>query len=914
MSVGALSPQQLRSIIEEKWERDRDAPAVGLHVAASWAGPDEVEFDFGTARVVRADTVFGVRQALRDAERSQGRIILLTKLQQADLGHDVVARLARSRLFAIDHWATLCALFRAKELDRSICDPAIAQALIEYAPPDGYPPVSAGILDGGTVWRALCRHVFDMGESEPDLVSLLLWTTTKSGPARYWDAPPELRTSLRDRLVANLGDAADSLLRFNESGADALALAVACQVVYGDGKGSMLEAAAARMEQYHGNRPIPPTIGRCLGRVATDAVADLDRRDDPRTAYRHLQRADKLLRQFRCEESAYRSRLTPLGYEQRLARFGAQVEAAIATSGDEAIRDCQRLQGEITDHREAKLGTRSQQIARTEMAVRLFRWLARPRPPLNAFSEFAQVYREEVSFVDWARESIGRGDEIAGLSQAYQRLDQVVLERREDFNRRFAESLADWTSSGTGSSGVLGVEDVIPKLLFKVVEAGNRVLLLVLDGMSWAVCHELLDDLRREHWSLATPDKSSTPPQPVIATIPSVTGFSRASLLSGKVARGDAASEKRNFESNPHLEHLGDKRYPPVLFHKKEVTQGARGAVDNELVRVILSTSHRVVGVVINAIDDRLAGAPQIRDDWTIHRISPLGSLLKLARDSGRVVLLASDHGHVWHRPDARTVPIETGGRWRPADEKLAGDEIRLAGKRVQDGPIIVPWSERVYYGPQRNGYHGGATPQEMVAPLVLLIGDKTSAYSGLEPCEHPKPDWWSSAPVKTSVGEMQMSPPMISPRRAPSLFDKLRDEPEESKTQTVEEPKTQTVEESKTQTVEESKPQTVKVAEWIDRLFSSPIYKNQKEQIRRHAPEDEVVRRALLVLETSGGIMTPAAFSNAADIPAARLDGLVARIQRLLNVDGYEILSLNRSENKIELNGARLRRQFDLG
>jgi hypothetical protein len=566
-----------------------------------------------------------------------------------------------------------------------------------------------------------------------------------------------------------------------------------------------------------------------------------------------------------------------------------KIEAAIATPGAETIQDCERLQGDLNDHRIAKLGSRSDQIARAEMAVRLVRWFARPLPPWNSFSDFAQVYQRELSFVDWARESIGRGDEIAGLSQAYQRLDQAILERREDFNQRFARSLADWTSSGSSSSGVLGVEDVIPRVMFKVLEAGNRVLLIVLDGMSWAVCHELLDDIRREHWFLATLDKSNAPPQPVIATIPCVTGFSRASLLSGKVASGDAANEKRNFESNPHLEHLCDKKYPPVLFHKKEVTHGARGAVDDELRRVILSTSHRVVGVVINAIDDRLKGAQQIRDDWTIHRIGPLGSLLKLARDSSRVVILASDHGHVWHRPDARNVPIETGGRWRPADENLAEDEILLAGKRVQDGPIIVPWSERVYYGRQQNGYHGGATPQEMVAPLVLLT-DRSSPYSGLFPCEHPKPDWWSSAPVKTSVGEEPRSVPVMSPRRAPSLFDNLRDEPEEPK------------------------PQKLKVAEWIDRLFASPVYKNQKEQIRRHAPEDEVVRRALIVLETSGGLMTPAAFSNAADIPAARLDGLVARIQRLLNVDGYDVMTLNRSENKIELNVARLRRQFDLG
>ena len=130
----------------------------------------------------------------------------------------------------------------------------------------------------------------------------------------------------------------------------------------------------------------------------------------------------------------------------------------------------------------------------------------------------------------------------------------------------------------------------------------------------------------------------------------------------------------------------------------------------------------------------------------------------------------------------------------------------------------------------------------------------------------------------------------MTAPKRAPSLFDNLRDEPEEPK------------------------PRKVQVAKWIDELFSSLVYKTQKEQIRRHAPEDEVVRRALIVLDGSGGIMTPAAFSNAAEIPTARLDGLVARIQRLLNVDGYEILSLNRTENKIELNVARLRRQFDLG
>ncbi len=576
MSLGTLSSQQLRSLIEDKWQQDLTALAVGLHVARPWKSPSVVEFDFGKAHVVWADTVFQVREALLDAERSKGRIILLTRLRQGDLGNDVVARLARSRLFAIDHWASLCSLFKAKVLDRSVCDSSLAEALLEYAPVDGYPPVSAGVLDAGTVWRTACRHVFEMGEREPDLVRLLLWATTKSGLSRYLNASPELRASLRDRLVGNLGDAAESILRFVESGAnaDALALAIVCQVVYGAGDDLMLEAAAARMEQFHSNKPILPLLGRCLGFAATEAISDLDRPEDSQDALPHLQRADALIRQFQCEPHAYRNRLTLLGFEQRLARFGAQVQATIDSPSAEAIQGCERLQAEIAEHRLAKLGRKREQISRSGMALRLVRWLARPVPSVRSFAEFALAYRQELSYVDWARESVCRGDDIPELSEAYQQLDKTTLQRREQFNRLFATSLADWTVAGSDSQGVMTVEDVIPKLLFNVVEAGNRVLLIVLDGMSWAVCHELLDDIRDEHWFLATIEESTEPPKPVIATIPSVTRFSRASLLSGKIESGDANVEKRQFETNPHLKHCTDKRYPPALFHKKEVTEG----------------------------------------------------------------------------------------------------------------------------------------------------------------------------------------------------------------------------------------------------------------------------------------------------------------------------------------------------
>jgi PglZ domain len=899
MTVAAISPQQLRSLVEDKWQRDQDAFAVGLHVTTAWRGPAEVEFDFGKASVVRADTVFQVREELLNAERQNRRIILLTRLQRGDLGHDVIARLARCRLFPIDDWASLCALFRAKELDRSICDQAIAQALLENAPADGYPPVSAGILDAGTVWRAVSRHVFEMGESEPDLVGLLLWATSRSGSARYLNASDELKASVSKRLTGRLGDVADSVLRFIDSGAsaNALALAVVCQVIFGEGQDTTLDAAAARMEQYHANKPISRGVGRTLARAAQDAIADLERPEDHRIAQHHLQLADDLLRQFRCEDHAYRNRLTLLGYEQRLARLGEQIVSAIEAPSESAIQGCEELQQHIANHRLARVGRYQERALRAEMAVRLVRWLSRPSQFSPAFADLASFYLKELAFVDWARESICRGEEVPDLSTAYQQLDQVVFTRRSEFSLGFARALVDWTSVGSKFAGICGVEDVLAQVVARVAEANNRVLLIVLDGMSWAVCHELLDDIRREHWFEATLDESSLPPLPVIATVPSVTNFSRATLLSGKLTNGDQGLEKRNFEDHPALKACCDRKNPPVLFHKKEATEGMRGVVGDDLSRAIISDKNRVVGVVINAIDDFLSKGEQMPMLWTISRISPLGALLKLARDSGRVVILASDHGHVWHRQDARKLSSETGSRWRLNAGPVEEGELVVSGTRVRDGregnAVIVPWTEAIYYERQHNGYHGGATPQEMVCPLVILR-DKSSAYSGLVPCEYPKPEWWASAPTATATVEaLSMSVP---PKRRDTLFDDLPEEPEEP-----------------VRPAPAVQPVPAPPKDWIKRLLSSQAYKAQKAMIRRHAPDDAVVQSSLEALDASGGIMTPTAFAKAADLPLARLDPLIAQMKRLLNVDGYEILTLNRNENKVELNVARLKRQFDL-
>jgi len=896
MSAASLSEQQLRAMVEERWRIDEKAPAVGLHVANGLTFPAAIEVDGKQAQVVRAESVFQVREVLLEAEQRQERVILLTPLHETELGLDVVARLARTRLFPVDQWASLCSLFKAKELEQSIGNTDLAQALLEAAPADGYPPVSAGVLDSGTVWRAVCRHVLDMGEREPDLVTLLLWATDRSKSARYALASEGLREALRERLVANLGDAAAAIFRFVDAnaGSEALALAVVCQVVFGDGDDPVLEAAAARIEQFHDNQPIPRHVGVTLGRIAAEAVADLDRSGDPKAAQQHLQRADELVKQFRCDDHTYRSRLTRMGFEQRLAQLGEQIATCLASGATPA--ECERRRQAVLEHRLAKLARRGGQVARTEMALRLLRWLATPVATPTSFSEMVEDYRRELAFVDWARESVCRGDEIPILNDAYRALDHAVAVRREQFNRAFGHQLVNWTSTGSTSDTLLGVEYVLAAVAAKICEAGNAVLLVVLDGMSWAVCHELLEDLRADHWFDATLDESSNPPPPVIATLPSVTGFSRASLLSGTITKGDATVERRNFEAHASLLRVCEKRFPPQLYHKREATEAARGVVGEELTRAILEPRAKVVAVVINAIDDRLSTAQQVRDHWTLDRISLFGAILKLARDTGRVVVLASDHGHVWHPADAQTAVSDGGSRWRGSDGPVSEGEVRMTGSRVRDGAdknsIIVPWSESLHYGRPQNGYHGGATPQEMVCPLVILKND-ASTYGDLSPCDYPKPDWWFDKPAPAAP-QLAGAPVVLPPKRVPSLFDGLEGE----------KPKGESTADSAT---------LAQRLGWIDTLLGSQAYKDQAAIVKRQALDEATVRRTLAALDASGGILTPAAFCKATNLPAGRLDGLMAHMQRLVNVDGYEVLIFRRAENRIELNVSKLKRQFAL-
>jgi hypothetical protein len=93
--------------------------------------------------------------------------------------------------------------------------------------------------------------------------------------------------------------------------------------------------------------------------------------------------------------------------------------------------------------------------------------------------------------------------------------------------------------------------------------------------------------------------------------------------------------------------------------------------------------------------------------------------------------------------------------------------------------------------------------------------------------------------------------------------------------------------------------------------LIESPIYLVQKTNAGRATPDESQVLLILDTLQSNGMRMTVTALGENAGLPVFRLRGLLASLQRIFNIDGQSILSLDRASDTVELNDASLRHEF---
>ena len=147
-----------------------------------------------------------------------------------------------------------------------------------------------------------------------------------------------------------------------------------------------------------------------------------------------------------------------------------------------------------------------------------------------------------------------------------------------------------------------------------------------------------------------------------------------------------------------------------MLFHKDALQETGEASLAEGVIREIESPRRRVVGVVINAVDDHLLKGDQLDIRWSGDEIKVLPKLLDEARAAGRLVVLATDHGHVLDfQTECR--PHEQGDRWRSAGDAPADDEIQIAGPRV-----VLPESHRW----SRRGANGFATASRRTATTAV--------------------------------------------------------------------------------------------------------------------------------------------------------------------------------------------------
>lgn len=876
-----LTLNQIRTQVSAIRKRYPELRAVGLQVQERWLGPATFKLDGLERVIVQSDSELAIREALTLTPPDQ--LVLLTSVPDRRLGEDVLARLVRHRLFPISSKELLKELFKAKDIDPRIGGIRwFAEILAEARPSEGYPPVAGGMLDSETAWEMLLRHSLGFRSGKPDLLDVINWARKPESKLKFEALTPEATSAIQEWLKRHAGNPAGLVLgAMRLSPAVSIpALALACEIVFRPNPVRELIAAGARLEPMFGGEHPSTKDGQSLGETGIKwLVRELE---EPASAAlrSELDAFDQLLRQLRIESFAHLSDVSQMGLEQRLGLLG---EALLAFTQEPKAERLRAAESAFANVRQHLLANREpERIQRAEMAIRLCRWQLRgPGSIPTDFAGLAAEYHQDGGFVDWARRHLFHGDSHPQLTRAYREILAPVDALREQQNQRFGSALVEWTLRG--GDGLFTVEDLIPQVVAPLAKK-QRVLFLVLDGLSLAIHQELASAFSQQGFLEAVP---ANPEKPhfAIAGLPTITEWSRRLLLVGREQAVASAGEEVGFRNHPALSEHNTAATQPVLFLKGSLSE-RDGIGLSEEVRRTIHEKRPVVGVVVNAIDDHLLKGDQLNMGWSIERVPLLQQLLAAATAADRVVVLTSDHGHVIEH-NSETVRQEGSDRYRSNQGKPELRELEVKGDRVApfaSGGFIAPWSERIIYTSRKNGYHGGISPQEVIVPLAVLAQEKNLPAGWIAVAQR-LPEWWFGGAVVTEIKKPTPPTPVPVAKEVTGLplFDPRTVAP------------------------------TSTEADWIGRLLKSEVFKSQLSLAGRVAPSAEIIRKILEAIEERGGSVLLVALSSRTGVPEFRLPGILSSLRRILNVEGYPVLSLDDSSGTVRLNRELLKSQFDL-
>lgn len=888
----------VRALLEQAASLKYTGGVLGIRARPEWNEPMQFEHDGRPVLVRPCASVLAVREALLDRDPEKW-LVVLTDRPDPELGPGIRAHLAWQRLRTPDPWDAVRARFRAATLDAALTSGVrqreLAGGLLAASPAQGeWPPASGGVLTRDHALRSVSELHLQLGEPGVDLDAgaVLAWTTRVDSAARLADlrtlAGDALPASVLSWLAAWTGAAAPAVETLLTAGAvaDVVPLGLVVGLIVEATSGSSPDQAQAaraslvRLEGRFGGRvPAAPTL-RAWSAETSGLVSSLLLQTEA-AGERVLGRADELLLELQGEVLAEASTLLPSSLTARLVRLAALLRSTVAgadtSKGDDrwltpdALSDVERAWGRVAEHR---LAAQDQRVEAFRAAIRLLRWLASPADPATSgLLGLTERHRDVDAWVDAATSDAAGGVADPDLGAALSQVLAAVRVRRAGHDLPFAAALAGDLRDDAGA--VPGLEDLLADVVLPLAKT-TPVLVLVCDGMSVAVAAEVaasITGLISEGWVEVLP-APQVRRAVRLAVLPSLTEHSRTSLLCGRITSGDQSTERSG-----HRELARSHGLAAALFHKKELDETPPGqAVASKVAAALADVSGTpVVTCVLNTIDDALDRSDPGGTHWSPDTVKHLRALLERARFSGRTVVLTSDHGHIIERRQGRQRPVPemTSGRSRTAPPGVETGEVAVQGRRVVGGPAVLAVDEGLRYGPLKAGYHGGASPAEVVVPVCVLVsGAPPEGWTAAAPQE---PSWWWTPLASPSLGAGQPEQTLFElPTTAAQAVSSGH--------------------------------------ELALRLITTGTYADQKRLAGRvDVRDDQVVGLLAALLDAPGRRLAQQPAALALQEAPTRMRGALAQVRRLLGVEGYEVLRVDADGSTLVLDEALLREQFGL-
>lgn len=864
---------------------------IGIRFPAGfrWEGARQVTRGGGDVAIQVCPSVLAVLDALVSQVHDHEVLVVLTAVEERDLGDDVLARLHHHRLLEASRQTLLQDLAGGRTLDPGIVNTGwLSDALVELFTTEGTDRRNGSVpLTRQAAVDVLLSAGLGLDPSTLDGSTVLTQLLTPDARRRWTTVTPDVRDHLIDEVRDRWGLVVATALRMAARSDDLLVALLLLDVVgYPTDDMVAAQARGVLVNEVLGTATLSAPDQQALTALAVAHV--WSQRRDPFVATA-VEVAEKRVLSMGLGDRVAASAVLPSGFDARLDRAAAQLTEIQVDA--------------LVGHLDAGNDHQSLRIERLRCGLRLRRWLATVPTPVTAVAPALQDYLVDGGWVDRALEEIGLGDPRPSVQQLLDRVRREVVGRRDAADLQAADRLAATASASLGT--LLPVERVLETVVAPVATSDDRrVLLVVLDGMSVATAVGLAEELSGPggRWREIVRQKREGTRLPVLAALPSETTYSRTSLLTGSLRTGTAADERAAFGGLACWQGRTAE-----LFHKADLA----GAAGNDLgpgLDAALGVGDggrdaSVVAVVLNTVDDSLgSGVQGNRAHLDVDHIAGFRALLERAWSTDRVVLLVSDHGHVLDRQQLTQLRSVVGAkaRWRPSSTgPVVEGEVLVEGPRVLvDGHrAVFAATPGLRYGAHARGYHGGVALAEITIPLLAFVRVGSDSPAGWETAGPARPSWWdaertavpavvSGAPVMESGPPR--SPVTSRPRQDPDLFEGAGHRPPA---------------------------RTPSKSSRGNSVVRSAAYRNAATAVPVTArPSDDGVARLLDRVLEAGGVLPVAEALTATGLGSRNPRGVFAVLRRLLNLDGFEVLTVSEAEGLVSINRDLLEEQFPSG